>query len=294
VRQFFLRDPGEEGEFLATLDAFLRRFSVLVTFNGKSFDWPLLENRFIGHRQFRRPPLVDPPHIDLLHPARRLWRRRLQSCALSSLESAILQVERTEEDVPGWMIPSLYFAYLRSGDATALRRVFYHNLYDILSLAILAIHLDHVLADPMAGAVRDAPDFVCLARQYDLAGDTDRAIACLEAALQHEPGPEDRREALTRLAAIHKRERRWDVALALWDRLLEEGTEAALFALVERAKYYEHVERDYLEALDEVQRALQLAELAGPSVQVDIGDLEHRRGRLLNRVYRERSWTRGR
>jgi uncharacterized protein YprB with RNaseH-like and TPR domain len=294
VRQFFLRSPNEEGEFLTALDAFLRGFSVLVTFNGKSFDWPLLENRFVGHRQFRRPPLVDPPHIDLLHPARRVWRRRLQSCALSSLETTILQVQRTEEDVPGWMIPSLYFAYLRSGDATALRRVFYHNLHDILSLAMLAVHLDHVLADPLAGAVQHASDFVCLARQYDLAGDPGRAIACLEAALLQSPSGDDRREALRRLAAIHKRERRWDAAVGLWDRLLEEGTEAALFALIERAKYYEHVERDYLEALDDVQRALQLAELAGAESQVDIRDLEHRRGRLLNRVYRERSWTRGR
>jgi uncharacterized protein YprB with RNaseH-like and TPR domain len=294
VRQFFLRSPGEEASFLTSLDEFLRRFSVLVTFNGKAFDWPLLENRFVGHRAFRRPPLVDPAHIDLLHPARRVWRRRLESCALTSLESAIMGLKRSEDDVPGWMIPSLYFAYLRSGDSTALRRVFYHNLHDILSLAALAVHLDGIVADPMGGAVRHPSDFLCLARQYDLAGDSGRAIACLEAALELNAQGVDRSDALIRLAGIQKRERRWDAALLLWDRLLEEGTEAALFALVERAKYYEHVERDFLEALDDVQKALQLAEIAGLSAGADLRDLEHRRGRLLNRVYRERSWARER
>jgi len=294
VRQFFLRSPGEEAGFLAMLDEFLRRFRVLVTFNGKAFDWPLLENRFVLSRRFRQAPLLDPPHIDLLHPARRVWKRRLPSCALTSLEGSILGIERTEDDVPGWMIPSLYFAYLRTGDATALQRVFYHNLHDILSLAALAVHLDRVIADPMAGHIQHASDFLCLARHYDQAGDAERAIACLEAALRHAPPPEDRRDALIRLAMIHKRERRWDVVHPLWDRLLDEGRQAALFALVERAKYFEHVERSYMEALDDVQQALQLAELVGPDVDVDVRDLEHRRGRLLNRVYRQRSWARDR
>jgi uncharacterized protein YprB with RNaseH-like and TPR domain len=291
VRQFFLRTPSREAEFLAALESFLRRFSVIVSFNGKAFDWPLLENRFVGHRDFRRPPLTDPPHIDLLHPARRIWRRRLESCALAYLESSILGVTRTEEDVPGWMIPSLYFTYLRSADATALRRVFYHNLHDILSLAALAVHLDWIVADPMGGALAHASDYLCLSRYYDLAGDSGRAISCLESALRCQPSGEDRGDALIRLAMIHKRERRWDAALPVWDLLVEEGAAPALFALVERAKYYEHVERDFLEALDDVQSALNLAELRGPNADADLRDLEHRRGRLLNRVYRQRSWV---
>lgn len=292
VRQFFLRSPGEETSYLAALDSFLRGFSVLITFNGKAFDWPLLESRFIGHREFRRAPLDDPPHIDLLHPARRLWKKRLENCRLSSLEQSILAVHRTEDDVPGWLIPSLYFSYLRSGDGCPLRRVFYHNLQDILSLAALTIHLDTLVGEPMCGLICHPSDFICLARTYEHAGDIDRAVACLEEALRLGPDVSDRHEGLLRLAAIYKRERRWDAALSIWDRLLDVGMPGALFALVERAKYYEHVEREYLDALDDVQHAFNLLELAGATTcQIDRQDLEHRRGRLLNRVYKSRSWA---
>ncbi len=292
VKQFFLLSPSEEAPYLATLDAFLRGFSVLITFNGKAFDWPLLENRFVGHRSFRRAPLEDPPHVDLLHPARRLWKRRLESCALSSLEKHILGVSRTEEDVPGWLIPSIYFAYVRSGSARALKGVFYHNLQDILSLATLTVHIHRVLADPLGGLVVDGIDFLSLAKNYERAGDGDYAVACLEEAMRYALNPDEIAECLTRLATIHKRERRWDAALTLWERLIDGGSQAAIQALVERAKFYEHVERSYLEALEDVQQAFALLELsAGAATAIDVADLEHRRARLLNRAYRRRSWV---
>ncbi|MGH2442155.1 MAG: ribonuclease H-like domain-containing protein [Chloroflexota bacterium] len=291
VDQFLLQDPGEELAFLTALDAFLRRFSVIITFNGKAFDWPLLEGRFVRHRQFRKAPLNDPPHIDLLHPARRFWKRRLESCALSSLEHHVLGLTRTGEDVPGWMIPSLYFSYVRSGDGTKLARVFYHNLQDILSLASLTIHMDRVTSDPMGGLVKHASDFLCIGKMFEWAGDAEEAVACFDECLRRDPSESDKQESLMRLAAVFKRERRWDAALQTWERLIELGTPAMVPALIERAKYYEHVEGSYLDALDDVQRALNLYELAHPRFIIDRNELEHRRSRLLNRIYRKRSWA---
>ncbi len=292
VRQFFLRGPDEESSLLEALDAFLRRFSLLITFNGKAFDWPLLESRFLGNRQFRRAPLDDPLHLDLLHPARRFWKRRLDNCRLSSLERQILGLERTEEDVPGWMIPSMYFAYLRSGDGRNLRRVFYHNLHDILSLAGLTLHMNAMIANPAGGLVSHAVDFLCLARAYERAGAVEEALLCLEEALHRQPETEIRCESLLQLAALYKHERRWDTAWIIWERLLDEGGECSLYALIERAKYQEHVEHAYLEALDDVQQALTLLELQ-PARRDDEqrAELEHRRGRLISRAYRHRSWS---
>lgn len=290
VRQFFLGSPGDEGVFLHELGAFLSQFAAVVTFNGKAFDWPLLENRYVFHR--RPAPLQDPPHFDLLHPARRLWKRRLPSCALGALERDILGLRRTEQDVPGWQIPALYFEYLRRGDGTALAGVFYHNLHDILSLASLAVHVQRIVQDPASGFVQDPVDCLSLGKIFERSGDLSRAAACFEEAVARGIPAAWRQECLFSLAGVYKRQRVWDRALRAWELMVDDGGTGAMLALVEIAKYHEHVERDYLQALDAVQQAITLIEL--PSAvewDVDIAELEHRRARLLNRVYRRRSWA---
>jgi uncharacterized protein len=291
VVQVFLTGPGDEAAFLAAITDLLANFNALVTFNGKAFDWPLLAYRFLGSRQFRRAPLDDPLHLDLLHPARRLWRRRLESCALSSLEQHILGVSRTGEDVPGWLIPSLYFQYLRSGNAEPLAGVFYHNLVDILSLAALTTRMDRLILDPLEGLVEHPADFLSLGRAMEKSGLADRAVACLEESLARQPDPVVAGEALVHLAGLHKRERRWEAAMSCWDRLIDGHADLRLDAMVERAKYYEHLEGDYFEALDTVQRALDALDLgARQGGDATRRDLEHRRARLIKRIYRDRSW----
>lgn len=292
VKQFFLNSPGDEEPFLEALHEFLRPFTTLVTFNGKAFDWPLLQNRFVRHRAFRRSPLNDPPHLDLLHPARRLWKRRLASCALSALERDILGIRRTAEDVPGWMIPALYFAYLRHGDGRDLQGVFYHNKLDILSLAALAIHIDHILADPLGGMVSHGQDFLSLGTCYRRAGEQGPALACYDHALRYQLSTDERGESWRYVAAIHKHERQWEAANRAWEQMIAAGGAWAIDALVERAKYLEHVERQYLEALDDVQQAFTLLDLHPDLAEtVDANDLARRRARLLNRAYRHRSWA---
>lgn len=282
VRQFFLSGPDDEVAYLDALDQFLSEFGLIVTFNGKAFDWPLLEGRYARHR--RPAPLNDPPHIDLLHPARRVWKRRLESCALTSLESNILRVRRTQKDVAGWEIPQRYFAYLRAGDALGLEGVFYHNLQDILSLAALAVQLDQVLIDPLGGLLEHGIDFLCVGKIFERAGDYDAATTCYEEALRRPLVTDHRGETLLRLSGIQKRLRLWELAVNTWERMVDEGGETALPALIELAKFYEHVERDYPAALDAVRQAQLLIELRPrDSALAEAMELEHRLGRLLNR-----------
>jgi tetratricopeptide (TPR) repeat protein len=143
--------------------------------------------------------------------------------------------------------------------------------------------------------VRHSLDYLSLGRALERCGEIDSALACYEAGLAGELELDHRAEGLTRLAALHKRERRWEAALVLWDKLVDLGGPSALVALIERAKYYEHVERMFLEALEDTQHALNLLELmpgqVEPSVRVD---LERRQARVLNRVYRDRAWTQAR
>lgn len=290
VKQFFLDSPGDEGHVLDALAEFLSAFPVLVTFNGKAFDWPLLENRYRLHR--RLPPLNDPPHVDLLHPARRLWKRRLESCALSSLERTVLRVERTLDDVAGWEIPLRYFRYQRSGNPAHLSGVFYHNLIDILSLATLTIHLDRVVSDPLGGLVDHPSDLFCIGKVHELAGDGEMAAYCYEEALRRDLSGELVGDCWLRLGTLHKRERRWDLAVRAWESLVDAGGHGSLEARVELAKYHEHVERDYIAAIDHVQGALRLAEVYNSSwPDANQRDLEHRLSRLLNRSVRERAWS---
>ena len=139
LAQFFMRDPSEEAALLEGLMDFLAPCSALVTFNGKAFDAPLLVTRYSLHNI--PVPFKDFAHLDLLPLARRLWRDRLPSRALKYLEENILAAPRSIDEVAGYEIPYLYFDYLRTGDATPLRGVFYHNAMDIVALAALMNHM---------------------------------------------------------------------------------------------------------------------------------------------------------
>ncbi len=137
LRQYFLRDPLEEAGMLTALQAHLDDAAGYVTFNGRAFDLPMLETRYMLGLK-RSLPITRRPHLDLLHPSRRLWQRQLSDCRLGTLERGVLGISRTEEDVPGSEIPGLYIDYLRTGETSQMRRVVYHNAVDILSLVGLA------------------------------------------------------------------------------------------------------------------------------------------------------------
>lgn len=288
VRQFFLEDYDAEEAALHALAEALQPLRGVVTFNGKAFDLPLLETRFA---MARRPfPLRGALHLDLLFPARRLWRERLESCALSSLEAEILGVER-EGDVPGWVIPGLYFDYLRSRDARPLAPVFEHNRRDLLSLAALATRLARQYANPFHPEVEDARDLCALGAAFEGLGLTDRAALCYERALALALPSELRSRAMVRLGALYKRLQLRQDAVAIWQRLAGSGPNYTLMAYVEMAKHYEHVARDYLEAERITLQALAALELRAARgelwrVEQERRELEHRLARLRRKLGR--------
>jgi uncharacterized protein len=285
VRQYFLRQLREERALLHALGALLAQFGALVTFNGKSFDWPLLATRYTLARQAM--PAAAWPHLDLLHPARRVWRHRLPSCSLSALEAAILGVQRAS-DVPSALIPDLYFRYLRDGDPQPLLPVLAHNEADIVSLAALLIHLGQLAGPDGPAAYPELPgaDRYGLATLQAALGRPEASIAALRAALADPALPAPlRRAARLTLALALKRARRWEEAAPLWRDLIR--TEARRKApdpwpYIELAKYQEHIARDYPAAIATVEAVLALLTLRGVAVGRD--ELHYRLARLQRKL----------
>jgi hypothetical protein len=296
--QFFMRDPAEEPALLLALEEFLAPCQALVTFNGKTFDAPLLNTRYLV--QGWQSPLIELNHVDLLHLARRLWRERLPSRTLGNLEVQILGSERTEEDIPGWMIPQIYIDYLRSGDPAPLKNVFYHNANDVVSMVALFNHMAGLLADPSQAAIEHGVDLISLARLYEDLGDSDRAIELYLQGLGYEDAPDSPvdpqfrlthsvfMDALERLARLHKRRQDFTTAISLWEK-------AARFnsfpAYLELAKYYEHRQGDYQLALDWCRSALEWINRSDSSHferQQWLEDLEKRIDRLQRKLAKTR------
>jgi len=283
VDQFFMRDYSEELALLHLLGARLADARALVTFNGKNYDIPLLQTRFTMARM--AVSLDDFPHLDLLYPARRLWRERLESCRLSYLEQMVLMVER-EDDVPGELVPRIYFDYVRGVDDRLIERVFTHNLTDVLSLVTLAARVLGVLHDPYAAGTIAGSDFYSLGRIHEDLGSTQQSQTYYHEALQLDAPMHVRKKALTRLSMLYKRQRRYDEAMRSWEMLMSDLADFDLLPYEELAKYYEHRERNWDRALEIVEEALmalgERSGLAGPG-QRWAAALIHRRDRLLRK-----------
>ena len=279
VRQYFLRDHGDERAMLRQLDALLAARAGLITFNGRSFDVPLLDNRYLMNRLPSR--LTDLPHIDLLLPARRLFRARLGSCALGALERNLLGLQRTQDDVPGALIPALYYQYLRTGEMGALTGVFYHNQMDVLSMVTLAARIFRQLE---ASCCDDPIDQFSLARWQTDLGLRERAESTLRASLDGEMPFETYHEGLHRLAALLKAGGRRDEAVVVWQQIAHTSTHD-ISAHVELAKHYEWVERNAAEALAWTERALALVGrwTVTPNTRLVRAELGHRRERLMRK-----------
>jgi hypothetical protein len=288
LAQFFMQDPAAEPAQLAALDEFLAPCQVLVTYNGKAFDIPLLNARYLTHGL--SIPYNGYAHIDLLHLSRRLWRDRLASRTLANIEAHILGSTRTSDDVPGWMIPQLYFDYLRSGDPAPLVNVFYHNAMDVVSLAALLNRTAAMLDDPFSPEIRHAVDMVSLAKLFEDLGDLDTATQLYIHGLHHltpQEGEFPRQvylSALLRLASIHKHTGDYPAAADLWREAAGQGD---INAHVELAKYYEHHRKDYPEAIVWTRAALAslgMLSLPHPVQQIWLSELERRLERVTRKL----------
>jgi len=251
LEQFFMRDFREESSMLAEVATRLVGKPLLITFNGKAFDWPLLETRF----RMQRMRLEQPPalHLDLLHPSRHLWRAQLGSASLADLERGVLGIRR-ENDVPGERIPRIYFDYLRGGRAEPMVEVFRHNENDLLALVGLTANLLAMLAGD-GERKPSALESYGLSRLFQLAGWREAAREHYEKAVAAELPGELRCAAQRALAGLYKRERNYDRANQLWEELLD--VDADLFrASEELAIFYEHHARDYERAATIVRQAI--------------------------------------
>lgn len=294
LRQYFLRDPGDEPAMVEGLLECLPSFEALVSFNGRAFDVPIIENRFILARVV--PPLSGMPHLDLLHPARRLWRYALSSCALTALEKDVLGVCREQADVPSGVIPFLYRDYLRTGDARDMERVLYHNKIDILSMVTLAVRLCRAVADPWGGEAEGESreltpgEFYALGRWYADKGRTGDGERAYRAALRSEAeaGSALRRRTLRELAYLLKRDERRDEAFACWQQLaLESGGRVdGVLAAVELAKYFEWYVEDLARAAEWTTLGLQAVRTWPRGARRDerTGHLRHRLSRLERKM----------
>jgi uncharacterized protein len=280
VRQYFLRNPAEEPAMLHAIQDLLARYDALVTFNGRSFDVPLLSMRYVVNQQATQ---VDRwPNLDLLHPARRLWKRRLESCRLAALETAILGVQRTNADVPGWLIPQLYHEFLQSGDARQMARVVYHNLIDVLSMVTLATHLCGIfMQSDLAEIKLPHDDLLSLARWYDGLGMIDQAEQAYRATLSTARHDFDRAITLESLAALYKRQERRADAVQCWESLAA-LVPSNLTARLELSKYHEWTTGDIGQAMEWTKDALRIV-MSGPQTpgrESALDDLMYRMERL--------------
>ena len=284
VEQFFMRDLDEEHSLLLELSERMTTRAVLVTFNGKSFDWPLLETRY---RMTRTISSCTPKvHLDLLHPARQLWRPRLGSVRLKDLERHVLGEENRalewsrHDDIDSSLIPQMYFDYLRGGPAEPLAGVFRHNQMDLRGLAALAGKIltlfdsGNGLADAAHHSTQNPLDLYGMSRLMQRRGEPARARELYETALRSGLPQPVARLAQRELAQLAKREQDYSRATSLWEELrlassvgkrkrpanAPEDTQKTLEAAIEAAEqlaiYYEHRAKQPLRAAELTSHAI--------------------------------------
>src|SRR5467141_2866854 len=257
IEQFLMRDFTEEYSILHELSERAAERPVLVTFNGKSFDWPLLENRFTMTRSIAVPKLAA--HLDLLHPARALWKLRLGSVRLVELERHVLDAPRLgwhrENDVASALIPQFYFDYLRGGPAEPLAGVVRHNQMHLRGLAALFGKINALLSEPGAAEETQSLDLFGLSRFLQRRGETDRAHSACSQALEIGLPSEFRPKARRELALMAKRRGEHDRAAEIWQEIVADAHDG-IHACEQLAIHFERHARNLSRAAEFAQLGL--------------------------------------
>lgn len=260
VEQMLIRHPAEEYAMLHYLVKKLSKYTFLATYNGKTFDWPLVQNRFIMNGLGRH--IWEPRHLDFLHPARSVWRNTLVSCKLSHVEEERLGIMR-EEDVPGSLAPQLYFQYLADGDPAPLEGVFRHNETDLLSLACLAIRFGHLLNGDLSEFIplpTEPEELIRTGLWLEKMGKHEFPEQLFRYAIQDERASSS---SLLMLAARDKKAGNWGRAVLLWQKAIiysqHHYGSASQEACIELAMYYEHKLKDFQSAMQYASIALEHA-----------------------------------
>ncbi len=250
VEQDLMRDYPEESAMLNRVLELVDKASLLVTFNGRTFDLPLLESRFTMNGQ--RVPITRKPHLDLLHPARAVFKLRLQRCRLVNLEEAVLGIVR-EDDLPGAEVPKAWFDYLKTGNFMLIERILEHNVQDIRSMPMILSRLMTMYKAPLAEPYQE--DIYSIGRTLERRGQTERARKCYRAA---DKGAISQLARL-RLAESYRRGTDYTASAGIYERMLSEG-QANVEVLVKLAILYEHRLGRPTDALRLTRRALLLSD----------------------------------
>jgi uncharacterized protein YprB with RNaseH-like and TPR domain len=287
--QLLLPDHSEEGALLDALTDSVPPEACLVTYNGRSFDWPLLETRY---RMGRRLPPPVSGHLDLLLLVRRLFRYRLPDARLQTVERHLLRRHRAP-DIPSWEIPAVYHSFLRGGPAGPIRVVARHNAEDVVTLGRILAHLERGYGEGDVRRWAPPGDLVRLARLFRHEARFDEALACLETAggvvTAEDP---DVAVATVELARLLRRMGRLAEAGVAWSRLVAASGPLAALGWIELAKEREHRDRNLAEAwaaTDEALLALYRSRGHG-SAMLRRGleaDISKRRSRLARRLERQ-------
>ena len=278
VHQFLMRDYPEEPFLLKHVAAGLGKFDVLCTFNGTTFDVPLLESRLLMNRMDRS--CLDLPHLDLLHMCRRLWKLRLGRCNLGRLEEVILGKPRVD-DLPGSEVPQRYFTYLKTKRMELLEDILKHNAQDIASLCVLLNHMADLYRHPEK--IRFSEDVYSMGRALEKLERTEDARRCYRLARRGRMGD----LAGSALAVSYRRTGEREEAIRIWQEMVRERR-GGIEPYVELAKYEEHIRRNYTAALAWTEQAM--IRLSEPSLRNDgtvqqlQNELQYRYQRLKRRI----------
>ena len=281
IHQLIMRDYPEEQFLLQSIADTLMGYDVICTFDGRTFDLPLLRGRFLMNRM--NPACLDKPHIDLLHIARRVFKLRLQRCNLGTLEEAVLGIPRFD-DLPGALVPQRYFDYLQTGDFDLLTDVLEHNAQDVASLCVLLNTMTEMYASPEQ--VHHDEDVYSMGVALERFDHVEEARKCyaLSGGSMHAQGQ-------MRLAQSYRRRGEMQEAVKIWQQMIS-SHEGGITPYVELAKYYEHQACDFDAALDLTRKAMML--LAEPtffhssSVQEEQIALQYRYDRLKRKAAKDR------
>ncbi len=291
LEQFFMEDFDREEAVLTELQQRINSARAYVTYNGKTFDIPVLRTRFMLHRV---PADRDKPNIDLLHPVRSLWRGVFPECTLNRVERDLLGIQRLR-DIDGSMVPQVYFDYLNRGDPKTIALVFDHNAQDVISLASILARICYYYQFPEDEEIMETQPQLGLSRLYERHGNASQSLECMERALLYCRDARLSYFISCHIARRYKRAGRWNDALELWQSHIDSGRLYNLEPFIELAKYYEHRAKEHDRAVKLVEHALEfidkkqeLSALLGELLSFDpekaVSELTHRLQRLQRRL----------
>ncbi|MBU4445711.1 ribonuclease H-like domain-containing protein [bacterium] len=281
VHQYFITQLSHEEGMLELIQKVLPNFRFIVSYNGKTFDIPLLNSRFVLNRM----SLIfeNVPHIDLLHYTRTLWRYSMENCKLKTVETDLLGLYR-EDDIPGELIPDVYFDYLRNRRVDRIERIFYHNRFDIITMLanLILVLKSYESHEPEENPMTDFAKGKLFTRKKDI----ERSLEHFQHVLNSRISDNRRQKTFLELAALHKRQGNFKEAVELWKSAIDPQFPFVLEPFEELAKYYEHHEKNLDEAVKITEQALRELPVHRQQGKTN---LEHRLTRLKTKLSRKKS-----